>query len=67
MVLLKILGSNQNLVFQATVNSGEWPAPGDFVAVPGVPQVGRITDREFVYVGGPGAPAGLAEVRCKVV
>jgi hypothetical protein len=66
MVLLKILGPNQNLVFQATVDSGDWPASGDFVAVPGVPQPGRVADREFVYGGAPGAPAGLMEVRCRV-
>src|SRR5260221_10233855 len=45
MVMLKFFGPCGNLVFAVNVNSGDWPAPGDFVAVPGVQQPGRVTDR----------------------
>jgi hypothetical protein len=50
-------------VYATNVNSGDWPAPGDLVMLPGLTAPARVADREFVYAA---PPAALVEVRVKL-
>ena len=60
MVLLTFLANGKS-VYQAKVNSGDWPAPGDFVVAPGATKPSPVAERLFIY-----SDSALVEVRCQV-